>query len=113
MEIGIQKHSLPEILVLARDRLLHLDDHSGLGPHVRRPGLHLSPGIHILLIGEAGTQPGPPLHQHRMPCPDIGADRARGKPNPKFVVLNLLRQSDNHGKTPSFQPEPTGADFLK
>ncbi len=96
MKIGEENLMRLEPAILDRLRLLHLDDHFGVGEHRFGCGQNVGAG---LLVGRVvGEDPGAcaGLHQDFVPARRQLANRARHEPNPELIALDLCRNADAH-----------------
>ncbi len=100
MEIGEEDLVLAQKRVLLRKGLLHLDDHVGFGVDSlgRRPDLR--PGAGVLCVGDAGSVARGGLDQHRVPVLDQALHSGRHHGHPVFVILDFLRNADDHARAP-------------
>ena len=100
MQIGVEDQVLTEEAVLALDGLLDLHDHAGLVPDGLCGILQSGAGLHILLVGEAGTQSRALLHQYGVPSLNKSADCVGGQSHTKLIVFDFLYYADRHVHSP-------------
>ena len=100
MQIGVEDQVFAEETVFALDGLLDLHDHAGLVPDGLCGVLQSGAGLHILLIGETGTQSGALLHQYGVPSLYKGADCVRGQSHAELIVFDFLYYADRHVHSP-------------
>ncbi len=110
MQVGVEDLPRPEHLYLDRLRLLDLDDHLGLGEDVRRGVDELGPDPLVLGIGERRTDTGALLDKDGVAVVYELASRTRREADTELVVLDLLRDSDDHGSLP---PSISNARLLR
>ena len=96
VQVGEQHLAAPEPFVLLGLRLLHLHDHVGLAEHgvgIRRD---LAPRPREVLVGDRGAQARGRLHHDTVAGSDQLAHPFGGQRHPVLVVLDFLRDSDDH-----------------
>src|SRR6185503_16289523 len=101
VQIGIEDLALAQHLALDRLRLLHFDDHVGLGEDLfwRRDELRTC-GL-IVFIGGTDTQSSARLDPDLVAVAYSLTNRERCHAHPVFVILDLFRNANQHdGKTP-------------
>ncbi len=97
VEVGVDQLALPHPGPFDGDRLLHLHDHVGLGPHLVRGGQHLGADGGVVRVGKPAPQPGARLHVHGVPG-RYQRLRAGGHERDAVLVrLDFLRYADDHG----------------
>ena len=95
MQVGIEDHTLAEILVLALDGLLNLNNHLSI-PSALGIGNNHSTSLNIFFIGKTGANTSALLHQNSMAVLNVRTDCTGSQTHSKFVILNFLRQSNLH-----------------
>src|SRR6266550_3354609 len=102
MEVGEHDLALAHARPLGLDRLLHLDHHLGLGPHVRRLGDERRAHRAVRLVGEPRADPGTLLHQHVV---SVAHQRLDARGYQRHTVLgrfDLLGHPDDHARSATF-----------
>jgi len=101
MEIGEQHLLLPQHLAFGGLRLLHLDDHLGLGEDLGGVLGDRRAGRFVDRVGDADAGSGAGLNENLVPMGDGLADAGRDHADAVFVDLDFLGHADLHGR-PSF-----------
>jgi hypothetical protein len=96
-EVQVREEHLPrrEPLVLAVERLLHLEHHLGLAPH----GVDVDDGgtrRAVVVVGHGAAVAGGRLDQDVVPAPDELGDPSRRQRDAVLVRLDLLGDADLH-----------------
>src|SRR5215210_1993155 len=95
MQVREQLLSLPEAVVLLRGRLLDLYDQARRLEDLVWGVDDARPARFVLLVLEAGPDPGTRLDDHLVPVVDQLRDPVRLHRHPLLVVLDLLRNPDH------------------
>jgi len=100
MQIGEEDLSLPELLALDRQRLLDLHDQLPAPEHLIGIRDDFRPDRAVVVIRNAGAQPGARFNDDVVTLPGQLAHRRRHKAHTIFAVLDFLRHADEHGHDP-------------
>src|SRR2546422_4720036 len=96
MEVREHDLALAHARPLGLDRLLHLDHHLGLGPHVSGPG-HERPARHaIRLVRKPRADPRPLLHEHAVPVAYQRLDPRRHQRHTVLGGFDLFGDANDH-----------------
>ena len=96
VKVGEQGQVLTQVLVLAGDRLFHLDHHLANLPRVGGVADDLRTLRDIFLIRDRGTDACALLDVNLVAPPDELMDANGGDGDPELVVLDLGRDCDTH-----------------
>ena len=99
MQVGEQRLALAHAAVLGLDRLLHLEQQVGLGPHLVGGVDHLRAGGLEVVVGDRRALAGAGLDQHLVTATGQLGDARRGDGDAVLVVLDLGRDADTHDRS--------------
>ena len=97
VQVGEEHESASQERVLGRYRFLDLEDHLGAVPDLLGAAQERGAGGGVLLVVDAGAEPGPDLDGDLMALLGQGAYTGRGDSHPPLVVLDLGGDTDPHG----------------
>ena len=96
VEISEEQLTLAYERILGLDRLLYLHDHLGRSIYLLDRGKNLNTGSDVILIRKTAVFSGRSLHIDRVSAPRKFVGAGRRKSNSILVVLDLLRNTNNH-----------------
>jgi hypothetical protein len=99
MEISEEDLAAPQHLAFARERLLDLHDHVGTLEDLTRAVGDDRARRNIFVVAKTRADACGGLHQHLVTALDQFRHGGGREPDPKFVVLDLLGNADQHGGT--------------
>ena len=97
MQVGEENLVLPQKVVLAGFRLLHLHDHFRLGINFGSGIQHDSARIAVVFIAEAAAFASVGFHVHGVAFGNIGRYVIGGQTNAVFMIFQFFGSSDDHG----------------
>ncbi len=100
MQVGEQDLALAHPVVFLRHRLLHLEHHLGVGPHVVGPRHDAGTCGQVGLVGECGAGSGIAFHQQLVPAAGQLEHPGRRDRDPVLMDLQLARNTDPHRGVP-------------
>src|SRR6185437_14165193 len=101
VQVGEQDLARREALVLAVERLLHLQHHLGVVPD-RVDARDGGAGRLVLGVFHGAARAGAGLDEHLVPAPAQLDDARRGQRHARLVRLDLLDDTDPHSTPPSW-----------
>jgi hypothetical protein len=96
VQVGEERKFRAKVIVLARNGLLDLDHHLGVGPDVIRLADDLRSNGLVFVIGKAGERTGVVLDKDLMACIDKRSHTRRGDADTRLMVFDFLGNTDNH-----------------
>ena len=96
MEIGIENQPFPEQRIFGFQRLLDLHHHIHQMPDIGGVVDQGSAGIHIFIVGKAGTEAGAFFDIHMMAGGDVCLYIIRREADTEFIVFDFFDATDFH-----------------
>jgi len=98
VQVGEEDQALTKVRVLGRDRLFHLEDHVGAGPHLEGGLDDGCTGGFVVGVSEAGGDSRAGLYQHGVAVNLGFVHSGGGDGHAELVVLDFGWNANDHGE---------------